>query len=159
MKLLLALTTLLLGAVLLNAAAGNSNITYIDHEKVAKGGTLVTAPNLSVSISSRNGPGQVEVHDKETDSFYVLDGAATVVTGGTMIGGKVIAVGQQRGADIEGGETHHLSIRAQAQLAAAADTAQIDAPGRRRVRFTASTRRRVSRLPSLQCLWRHHSCH
>lgn len=98
----------LLAAVLVSAAE-DSNVTYVGHETTAKGGTLVTAPNLSVTIAHRDGPGMVEVHDKETDTFYVLDGAATVVTGGTMLGGKVTGPGQQRGTDISGGEERHVT--------------------------------------------------
>jgi quercetin dioxygenase-like cupin family protein len=51
----------------------------------------------------------VEVHDKETDTFYVLDGAATIVTGGTMIGGTVTGPGQHRGTDISGGQARQLT--------------------------------------------------
>lgn len=107
MKFFLAGAGLLISVVLLSAAA-NSTVTYIDHEKVAKGGTLVTAPDLSVSVNKRTAAGQVEVHDKETDTFYVLDGEATVVTGGTMVGGAVSRPNQWLGKSIDGGETHHL---------------------------------------------------
>jgi mannose-6-phosphate isomerase-like protein (cupin superfamily) len=98
----------LLGATVLVSAAGDSKVTFIGHEQVAKGGTLVTAPNLSVTVAHRNGPGMVEVHDKETDTFYVLDGSATVVTGGKMLGGSVTGEGQQRGTDIEGGQAQRV---------------------------------------------------
>jgi len=108
MKLPLLVTTLLISAVLL-AVPADSTVTYVDHEKVAKGGSLVTAPDLSVSVNRRTGPGQVEVHDKETDTFYVLDGEATIVTGGTMVGGKVSRPNQQLGTNINGGETRHLA--------------------------------------------------
>ena len=113
MKLLLALTTLSTIAVLLAAADGSSVVTYVDHQKVtaalAKGGPLVSAPDLLVSGSHRDKGGQVEVHDKETDVLYVVDGAATFVTGGTMVGGKTTKPGQLMGSDIKGGQTHHLS--------------------------------------------------
>ena len=112
MKFWLALTTLLTTAVFLTAA-GSSAVTYVDHEKVtaalAKGGSLVTAPDLAVSGSHRVKPGNVEVHEKETDVFYVVEGAATFVTGGAMVGGKVSKPGQLVGSDIQGGQTHHLS--------------------------------------------------
>ena len=108
MKLKFALGLLVATAVAAGAA-GTAKITYVDHDKVAKGGALVTASDFNVQILKRTGPGQVEVHDKETDTFYVLDGEATFVTGGTMIGGKVTAPNQQRGTDIRGGEVHHLS--------------------------------------------------
>jgi quercetin dioxygenase-like cupin family protein len=109
MKLGLVLTLLLATAVLLTAAAGDAKVTYISHDKVEKGGTIFTAPDLIVMQVSRTGSGEVEVHDKETDTFHVLDGSATLVTGGTMVGGKVTAPGQQRGKSINGGETHHLA--------------------------------------------------
>ena len=108
MKLKFALGLLVATAVAAGAA-GTAKITYVDHDKVAKGGALVTASDFNIQILKRTGPGQVEVHDKETDTFYVLDGEATFLTGGTMIGGKVTAPNQQRGTDIRGGEVHHLS--------------------------------------------------
>jgi quercetin dioxygenase-like cupin family protein len=84
-----------------------------DHDKVAtalaKGGSVVTAPDLLVSGSHRDKAGQVEVHDKETDVIYVVDGSATFVTGGTIVGGKVSRPGQWLGTDITGGKTQHLA--------------------------------------------------
>jgi glc operon protein GlcG len=76
---------------------------------VAKGGSLVTETGYTVSMNSRNANGQVEVHEKETDIFYVTQGEATLVTGGKMLGGKVSRPNQLLGTDIEGGETHHLT--------------------------------------------------
>ena len=113
MKFLLALTTLSSIAVSLAAADGSSAVTYVDHQKVtaalSKGGPLVSAPDLLVSGSHRDKAGQVEAHDKETDVIYVVDGTATFVTGGTMVGGKTTKPGQLMGSDIKGGQTHHLS--------------------------------------------------
>jgi len=112
MKIALALMALLT-AISLAAGDRVPGVTYVEHEKVTaalnKGGPLVTAPDLLVSGSYRDKAGQVEVHDKETDVIYVVDGAATFVTGGKMVGGKVIKPGQRMGADIVGGETHHLT--------------------------------------------------
>jgi mannose-6-phosphate isomerase-like protein (cupin superfamily) len=108
MKLGLALAALL-GVAALLMAAPDSKVTFIGHETVAKGGTLVRASDLTVLISHRAGPGEVEVHDKETDTFYVMDGSATLVTGGTMVGGRVTAPNQHRGKSMTGGETHHLT--------------------------------------------------
>src|SRR5450432_1976843 len=111
MKVLFVLSTLLAAALLLSAAG--SGVTYVDHEKVTtaftKGGPLVTAQDLLVSGSHRDKAGQVEVHDKETDVIYVIEGEATFVTGGTMIGGKMTRAGQSLGTDIKDGDTHHLS--------------------------------------------------
>lgn len=108
MKHIIVASTLLLSAALL-CAAEDSTVTFVPHDQVAKGGTLVTAPNLSVTVANRTAPGMVEVHDKETDTFYVLGGAATIVTGGTMIGGTETAPGQHRGTDINGGQARQLT--------------------------------------------------
>ena len=104
------------GAALLAAtswAAAAGGVTYIGHDKVAeslaKGGNLVTAPDLIVLGAHRAGAGQVEVHDKETDVMYIVDGSATFVTGGKMIGGKSTGPGQMRGKEIQGGATRQLS--------------------------------------------------
>jgi mannose-6-phosphate isomerase-like protein (cupin superfamily) len=109
MKFSLALATLFTTAVLLTAADG---VTYVAHDKVAgalaKGGGLVTQSDLTVSGSHRDKAGQVEVHEKETDIIYMVDGTATFVTGGTMVGGKMTKPGQHLGSDIKGGTTHHL---------------------------------------------------
>jgi len=111
MKPLLAVITLLTMAIALMAADDPS--TFVDHEKVAaalaKGGPLVTAQDLLVSGSHRTGPGQVEVHEKQTDVIYVIDGQATFVTGGTIVGSKTASPGQFLGTDIRNGVTHHLS--------------------------------------------------
>jgi mannose-6-phosphate isomerase-like protein (cupin superfamily) len=107
---MMTLATLAMVALLF--AAGNGKVTYVDHAKtaeaLAKGGAITQGDDFTVSGSHRTGPGQVEVHDKETDILYILDGSATFVTGGTMVGGKMTKAGQWLGTDIQGGETYHL---------------------------------------------------
>ncbi len=113
MKRLLVAITLFATALSMSFAQGTANVTYVDHDKVsaaiANGGALASGPDFTASMAKRSGPGQVEVHDKETDTFYVLDGEATFVTGGTMVGGRVTRPNQQLGTEIQGGQTHHLS--------------------------------------------------
>ena len=84
-------------------------ITFVSHDKVPKNGTLVSAPDLTVLMVTRYSKGEVEVHDKETDTFHVLEGSATFITGGTMAGGRVTGPGQKRGKDMTGGQTYHLT--------------------------------------------------
>ena len=92
------------------AAAGG--VVYVERDKTAelfvKGGALGSGSDYSANIARRTGPGQVEVHDKETDIFYVVDGEATFVTGGRMIGGTLARPNQWLGTSIEGGETRQL---------------------------------------------------
>ena len=113
MKLFLVLAIGLTIGVLLTAAVETSVASYFDHEsvatKLAKGGQIFKTATYAVSGSHRDKAGQVEVHDKETDIFYVTDGAATFLTGGTMVGGKDTSPGQHLGTDMKGGETHNLT--------------------------------------------------
>lgn len=104
------LTLSALAVVAAGAALGaqQPHATYVEAAKVAAGGTFATASDYNVQMLRRTAPGQVEVHTKETDIFYVVDGEATFVTGGTMIGGKETQSNQLRGTSIEGGETHRL---------------------------------------------------
>src|SRR5881227_535620 len=99
MKFVLALTALFTTSLFLTAA----DVTYVPHDKIAgvlaKGGTLVTRPDLLVQGSHRDKAGQVEVHDKETDVLYILEGEATFVFGGTMVGGKTTRPDQWLGTD------------------------------------------------------------
>ena len=110
MKFLLVLTVL---TVLLAVAAdAPPKVTFVGHEKVAdviaKGGALVTQADLTVTGSHRDKTGQVEIHEKETDVIYIIEGDATFVTGGTAVGTRQTKAGQAVGTDIKGGETHKL---------------------------------------------------
>ena len=89
-----------------------SSVVFVDHDKVAaalaKGGGLVSGSDVLVSGSHRDKPGQVEVHDKEMDVIYVVDGTATFVSGGKIVGGKNSRPDQWLGTDITGGTTQKL---------------------------------------------------
>jgi mannose-6-phosphate isomerase-like protein (cupin superfamily) len=105
------LALLTLGLAL--AASEGHDATYVGHDATAtsltKGGAIASGPDYRVSGVRRAKAGQVEVHEKETDIFYIVDGEAVFVTGGTMAGGKSSGNGQWLGTGIEGGETHHLT--------------------------------------------------
>ena len=98
--------------VVTGAQSDSSGVIHVDPDKVAaaiaKGGSLVTRPDLLVSGSHREKGGQVEVHDKETDVIYIIEGDATFVTGGKMVGGKQSRPNQWIGSDITGGESRSL---------------------------------------------------
>jgi mannose-6-phosphate isomerase-like protein (cupin superfamily) len=112
MKLVLTITALVTIAVF-QTGAQSPAVTYVDHDKVAaalaNGSPLVTASNLTVSGAHRTAPGQVEVHETETDVLYITDGEAAFVTGGTMVGGRGTRPGQFLGTDIQGGVTQLLT--------------------------------------------------
>ena len=51
----------------------------------------------------RTAPGKAEVHETETDVWYVIDGGCALVTGGSLIDAKPEGPGQIRGTAISGG--------------------------------------------------------
>ena len=65
--------------------------------------------NYMVHTSRRDKPGLAEVHTLDTDIIYVMEGNATLVTGGTAVDTKEIAPNEIRGSRIEGGLTRQLS--------------------------------------------------
>jgi glc operon protein GlcG len=89
-------------------------ITYFDSSTVsaafAKGAVLFDGQggNYMVHASRREAPGMAEIHTKDADIVYVLDGTATLVTGGSAIDAKVTAEGELRGTAITGGDTRQL---------------------------------------------------
>jgi glc operon protein GlcG len=91
------------------------DVNYFTHDQVAaafaKGGVLVDGAgrNYMVHASRREKPGQVEVHVLDTDVIYVQNGSATLVTGGTMVGGKTTEPNEVRGDSISGGETRTIA--------------------------------------------------
>ena len=93
-------------------SAQEAQVTYVPADKVAtafaEGGRFAAGPDFNSSVLRRNKPGQSEVHSKETDIFYVVDGEATFVTGGTMVGAKETRPNQLLGTGIEGGDVHQL---------------------------------------------------
>ncbi len=103
----------LIGGALAMAAAEPEPATYVGHDKVAelfaKGGAVAKSSDFTASVASRTAAGQVEVHEKETDIFYITSGEATFVTGGQMVGGKLSRPAQWLGTDIQGGVTHTLT--------------------------------------------------
>ena len=98
------------GLAMLHAS---SNITYIPADQVtaafAKGAVLINNGSYQVHASRREEPGQVEVHVKDADIIYMLEGTTTFVTGGTMVGGKTTAPDEIRGSNVQGGETRTLT--------------------------------------------------
>jgi quercetin dioxygenase-like cupin family protein len=71
----------------------------------AKSRSFLETPEYRIGTARREGPGEVEVHDIDTDIFYVIEGTATLVTGGETLEPRVVAPNETRGSSIRGGET------------------------------------------------------
>src|SRR5437899_3583371 len=86
---------------------------FIDASHVAaafaKGRPLLETAGYKVHASRRIEPGQAEIHTLDTDVVYVVDGSASLVTGGKAIDAKEVAPNEVKGTKIEGGEQHHIT--------------------------------------------------
>ena len=71
----------------------------------AKGAPLVENGQYKIHASRRDRDGQAEIHVADTDIVYVLEGTATLVTGGRAVDAKTTEPGELRGTEIQGGET------------------------------------------------------
>lgn len=102
------------GANALKSAAGAimEGVTYLTGAQVAdafkKGMPLLESGRYKIHASHRDAAGMAEVHTKDTDIIYVIEGTATFVTGGTIVDGKEIAQDELRGSSIRNGETRKL---------------------------------------------------
>src|SRR5437879_948478 len=79
-------------------AMGESEINLIER----------TADHAGILLR-RTAPGKAEVHETETDVWYVIDGGCVFVTGGSLIGGAKISPGQIRGSGISGGDERKIA--------------------------------------------------
>jgi len=112
MRFVLLSVVLFTAGVFAGAQSTGAGTVYVDAAKVAaaiaKGGNLVSASDLTVLGAHREAAGQVEVHDKESDVIYIIEGDATFVTGGKVVGGKQSRPNQWLGSDITGGDSRSL---------------------------------------------------
>jgi uncharacterized protein GlcG (DUF336 family)/uncharacterized RmlC-like cupin family protein len=92
---------------------GHADVFYAMKEQVAAkfktGGLLLDTDLYKVDAGRRDKPGEVEFHTAVTDIMYVVEGDATVVTGGEMVDSREVKPGEIRAKAIKGGAAHHLS--------------------------------------------------
>ena len=96
-------------------APHNSPVLLFDAKQVStsfsSGAVLLdeSERHYMVHTSRRDKPGLAEIHKLDTDIIYVMQGTATLVTGGTAVDAKETAPDEIRGSRIEGGITRQLS--------------------------------------------------
>jgi glc operon protein GlcG len=92
--------------------ADKDDVTYIEGDRVrdafAKSATLLEHDSLKVNASRRDTPGEAEVHLRDTDVFYILDGDATLVTGGEVQNAHQTSADEIRGSGIARGTERRL---------------------------------------------------
>jgi mannose-6-phosphate isomerase-like protein (cupin superfamily) len=106
------LTTIVALALMLSTQASvhgtpDTQVTLIPSARVtaafSKGEPLLETGSYKVHASLREAPGQAEVHVRDTDIIYVLEGTATIITGGSVVDGSTTALDEIRGSAIRGG--------------------------------------------------------
>ena len=70
--------------------------------------TLVKYPHHYTMLAFRNKNGGGELHENFADFFNIVDGHATLVTGGELVDGKTTAPGELRGSSVKGGTRQEL---------------------------------------------------
>jgi len=80
----------------------------IDDQKFSWQG-LGSYDNHLIGISHREGDGNAELHETQTDIMIVHSGKATLIVGGTMVAPKTVKPHEVRGTSIEGGERKELA--------------------------------------------------
>jgi len=110
----LAALTLLLLLQAGSHASSARDVAFVPAQQVAaafdKGMPLLETEGYKVHASRREAPGLAEVHTRDTDIIYVLQGTATVVTGGESVDSKPLAGSSDefRGTSVRGGKAQQL---------------------------------------------------
>jgi glc operon protein GlcG len=95
-----------------SAQSDDGTVRYLSRDQVtaafAKGVPMIEVGDYKIHASRREGPGQVEIHTRDTDIAYVLQGTATLVTGGAPVGLRETGPEELRGVSVTGGETRLL---------------------------------------------------
>ena len=66
-------------------------------------------PQDTFMLSRREADGIVEWHENQADVFFVQSGSATLLIGGTMVGGEITEPHEKRNGTIQGGVRRKLS--------------------------------------------------
>ena len=94
------------------SGAGTMATTYLPSADVSaafmKGMPLLETAGYKVHASRRDRNGQAEIHTRDTDILYVVEGTATLVTGGEAVNARPIAPEELRGDTIAGGQSRPL---------------------------------------------------
>jgi len=71
--------------------------------------TYLSTPGYSAIFVRRAKPDKSELHTKQLDIWYVVEGGGTLVTGGSLVDSKETEPNEVRGKSISGGTTRHVA--------------------------------------------------
>jgi glc operon protein GlcG len=102
-----------LGAQAATSDDGSAEARFFPNAELAAkfetGGLLLDTPAYKVDAGRRTAPGEVEFHQHVADIMHVVQGRATVVTGGQMVDQRPVGPGEVRARAVEGGTSHDLA--------------------------------------------------
>jgi glc operon protein GlcG len=90
-----------------NGAAFFSSETL--RKKFDVGGLLLDTDGYKLDAGRRTTPGEVEYHERFVDVMHVVQGTASVITGGELVEPREVAAGELRAPAVEGGTRHELA--------------------------------------------------
>jgi mannose-6-phosphate isomerase-like protein (cupin superfamily) len=103
-------------AQLMSGLASTADVTALIATLKAEHGTrpqvarpLLQLPPYTVSIEYRTGVANAAVHEKDAELFYVIDGTATLVTGGKLVNATRTNPDNQTGTGVEGGKAQRIA--------------------------------------------------
>jgi glc operon protein GlcG len=96
------------------ATNGRANgATYFSRDVVRRrfeeGGLLLDTAGYKLDAGRRTAPGEVEYHERFVDVVHVVQGTASVITGGELVDPREVAAGELRAPSVDGGTRYELS--------------------------------------------------
>ena len=96
------------------AEMGNATATYVDSQRLldnfgkANANPIVPGTGYEVQTNRRVKNGNIEIHVKETDIFYVMAGSATILVGGTPVEPRETRPNQMTAKDMQNPQSYDL---------------------------------------------------
>ena len=105
------------GAAMMKTFASSSDVAALIAKAKAdrkEGQPTVSEPIMrlapyNVNLEYRTAVAPAALHEKDAEMFYVIDGSATMVTGGKLVDEKRTNEANLSGASIEGGNSRHIA--------------------------------------------------
>jgi mannose-6-phosphate isomerase-like protein (cupin superfamily) len=90
------------------ALMAKAKAEHKDGQPIVAERILQLAP-YSANLEYRTSVGPAAVHEKEAELFYVIDGSATLITGGKLVNEKPSTADNLTGTGIEGGKSQAVA--------------------------------------------------
>ena len=123
-KSVLAVCVFLFSGLAAHAQSSSTKVDYFSAQEIQKqlatlgvkakpsggsGSTLAEYSDHQIKLSVRTSSGGAEAHAHYVDVFFVTQGKATLITGGSLIDAKTGNDGESKGSGISGGTTQIIS--------------------------------------------------